>query len=139
MGLEKRSVKSKEKFADGLMSLANTIHGAALVAILVFPLTAFISAVLTGGAMFSWLDIVHHFSGINLIIFGVVYLTPIVVGMYAKDKAMDMYDQIEAGLRKSEVEAHQPFRLKKSNASPNILINRTIKKLRFLESGYFKC
>jgi hypothetical protein len=46
--LDTRSDKAKEKLADSLMSVGTAIHSATLVAILVFPVTAFISLVARG-------------------------------------------------------------------------------------------
>lgn len=74
MKLAHRSPKSKEKFADGLMSVANAIHAAALIGVLVFPLTAFITAVFSGGSIYSptliltklaWNDIAFFWSGLS--------------------------------------------------------------------------
>jgi hypothetical protein len=46
--IEERTNKAKEKFADGLMSVSNTIHSATLLGLLVVPLTAFIQTIVSG-------------------------------------------------------------------------------------------
>lgn len=94
MKLKDRSVKSKAKFADSLMSLANIIHGAVSVSIFVFPLTAFISSVFAGAEPFSFSSILDQMSWPKIGLFGTVYFLPIYAGFYAKQKAMDIYDEI---------------------------------------------
>lgn len=94
MKLKDRSLKSREKFADSLMSLANVIHGAVLISVFAFPLTAFISAVFTGVEPYSFLVIFDRMSGSNFLVFLFVYSLPIIVGAYGKHKAMDLYDEI---------------------------------------------
>jgi hypothetical protein len=46
--LDTRSPKAKEKLADSLMSVGTAIHSASPVAVLIFPVTAFINAVVSG-------------------------------------------------------------------------------------------
>lgn len=92
MKLAHRSPKSKEKFADGLMSVANAIHAAALIGVLVFPLTAFTTAVFSGGSIYSPTLILTKLAWNDIAFFGVVYLLPIAAGQYAKEQAMDLYD-----------------------------------------------
>ena len=94
MKLAHRSPKSKEKFADGLMSVANAIHAAALIGVLVFPLTAFITAVFSGGNIYSPSSILTKLSWNDIALFGAVYLLPIAVGQYAKEQAMQLYDEV---------------------------------------------
>ena len=43
--LDKRTAKAKEKYADGLMSLNTAICSATFIAVLLFPLTAFIQSI----------------------------------------------------------------------------------------------
>ena len=85
---------SKEKFADSLMAVANTVHGAVLVSVFVFPLTAFLTAIFANAAPFSFLTIIHGMTWPNISIFALVYLAPILVGVYAKKIAMDLYDEV---------------------------------------------
>src|SRR5262245_12036118 len=44
-GLDKRTAKAKEKFADGLMNFSTAICSATFIAVLVFPLTVFMQAI----------------------------------------------------------------------------------------------
>lgn len=95
MKLSDRSCKSKEKFADSLMAVANTIHGAVLVSIFVFPLTAFLTAIFGNQESYSFIGIVQRMTWADVGLFAVVYLLPIVIGVKAKEKAMDLYDQVD--------------------------------------------
>ena len=96
MKVEQRSLKSKEKFADSLMAVANVIHGAALAGVLVFPLTAFVSSVLTGTTALSFGQALDRMTWPNIAIFALVYLTPILMGYFAKEKAMNLFDEVAA-------------------------------------------
>jgi hypothetical protein len=102
--LEHRSLKSKEKFADSLMSLANIIHGAVLIGVFVFPLTAFVSALFAGTEPFSFFAILDRMSWSSIGVFGVVYFLPGLVGLYAKTKAMDLYDEVAQSTLSSAIE-----------------------------------
>jgi hypothetical protein len=92
--LKKRSSKSKEKFADSLMAIANAIHSAAFVGVLVLPLTAFVSAMFSGNEPFSFLSIINKMTWPRIGIFALVYLSPIILASLAKEKAMDIYDEV---------------------------------------------
>ena len=92
MKLKNRALKSKEKFADGLMTIGNAIHSTVMISVLVFPLTAFISAIFADNEIFSVMTILQRWGWQNVGLFGIVYLVPIVFGMYAKEKAMSLYD-----------------------------------------------
>ena len=94
MKLSERSLKSKEKFADGLMSVGNTIHSAAFIAVYIFPLTAFMSTTFIDNEPLSFSTLINHMSWQNVAIFGIVYLLPVAIGFYAKEKAMDLYDEV---------------------------------------------
>lgn len=94
MKLSDRSPKSKEKFADSLMAVANMIHGAVLVSIFVFPLTAFLTAIFGNQEPFSFIAIIRRMTWANVGLFALVYLVPIVAGVKAKEKAMDLYDEV---------------------------------------------
>lgn len=109
MKLEQRSLKAKEKFADSLMSLANTIHSAVLIGVLVLPLTTFIAGVFSGAEPVSFWAILARMSWPQIGIFGIVYLAPIIAGGYAKEKAMDIYDEV-------------------AKSSPNPTLNRTLRE-----------
>lgn len=98
MKLKDRSLKSKEKFADGLMAVGNAIHSAVLISVLVFPLTAFISAIFVGNEVFSITVILKHWGWQNVGLFGIVYLVPIGIGRYSKEQAMNLYDEITSSL-----------------------------------------
>jgi len=76
------------------MALANVVHGAALIGVFAFPLTAFVSAVFTGQEPFSFSAILDRMTGSNLVLFIVVYALPIFAGVYGKQKAMDLYDEV---------------------------------------------
>jgi hypothetical protein len=95
MKLKDRSPRSKEKFADSIMSVANAIHSAAFIGVLVFPLTAFVTAMFTGVEPVSFLTLIQRMSGSNVLLFCAVYLTPIAVGVWVKGLAMDLYDEVE--------------------------------------------
>lgn len=94
MKLKDRSPKSKEKFADGLMATGNAIHSAVMISVLVFPLTSFVAAVFSGSEIYSALDILQRWGWRNVGWFGIVYLVPIAFGMYVKEQAMNLYDEI---------------------------------------------
>lgn len=94
MKLDNRSLKSKEKFADSLMSIANTIHGGVLVSVLVFPLTAFLTAIFGSQEPFSFIAMINRVTWTNVAVFAFIYFVPIVAGVKAKEKAMDLYDEV---------------------------------------------
>jgi len=92
MKLSERSLKAKEKFADSNMSVASSIASAVFIGVLVFPLTAFISAIALGNEPFALMKMI---SLKQLFIFGGLYFSPLFAAWYAKEIAMDLYDQIE--------------------------------------------
>lgn len=94
MKLSEHSVKAKEKFADGLMSVSNSIHAATFVGILVLPLTSFITMAISGSVNFSISAILTRMSWYQIWIFGFLYLVPIAVGMYGREVALRLYDEI---------------------------------------------
>lgn len=94
MKLSQRSAKSKEKFADALMSVSNSIHGATFVGVLVIPLSSFVSAAFSGSQPFTFTAILQRMSWPQIGAFCLLYLTPIIAGIYAREKAMDLYDEI---------------------------------------------
>ena len=95
MKIENRSNKSKEKLADSLMAVANTVHSGVLVSVFVFPLTAFLTAIFKNAEPFSFIAIFSRLTWPNVGVFAVVYLLPIFAGLFAKEKAMDLYDEVE--------------------------------------------
>lgn len=95
--LEERSNKAKEKFADSLMTLANIIYGAIFVAMLSFPVTAFVSAMYQAADPFSFLAPVNQFSWQRIVIFCAAFIVPLVVAFWARRKAMDLYDELDDG------------------------------------------
>ncbi|OAI10552.1 hypothetical protein [Methylomonas methanica] len=92
MKLSERSLKAKEKFADSNMSVASSIASAVFIGVLVFPLTAFISAMALGNEPFALMKMITLK---QLFIFGGLYFSPLFAAWYAKEIAMDLYDQIE--------------------------------------------
>lgn len=94
------------------MTIANAIHGTAFVGILVFPLTAFVSAMFSGNEPFSFLSILHRMTWPHIGVFAFVYLLPVIAGVYAKERAMDLYDEV-------------------ARSGPNSSVNRMREKLRF--------
>jgi hypothetical protein len=109
MKLSERSLKAKEKFADSNMSVASSIASAVFIGVLVFPLTAFISAIALGSEPFPLMKM-PTFK--QLLLFGGLYFSPLLAAWYAKETAMNLYDQIE-------------------KATSSNLIKRTRKKLYF--------
>lgn len=95
--IDKRSKKSKEKFADSLMTIANTVHGAALVSVLVFPLTVIVSSMFSSTKdSISISTIFYQLTWTDFWCFSAAYLIPIAIGVFFKKQAMDWYDKIEA-------------------------------------------
>ena len=95
--IDKRSAKSQEKFADSLMAIANTVHGTALVSVLVFPLTVVVSSMFSSkessfpiGAMF------YQLTWADVLCFTAAYLIPVLIGVCFKTRAMNLYDKIAA-------------------------------------------
>lgn len=97
--LEERSNMAKEKLADSLMTLGNIIYGAVFVAMLVFPVTAFVSAMYQASDPFSFLAPVNQFSWQRIMIFVMAFIIPLAVAMWARRKAMDLYDEIDDNTR----------------------------------------
>lgn len=92
MKLSERSLKAKEKFADSNMAVASSIASAVFIGVLVFPLTAFISAVALGNEPFASMKMITMK---QFFIFGGLYLSPLFFSWCAKETAMNLYDQIE--------------------------------------------
>jgi hypothetical protein len=74
-----------------------------LICVYVFPLTAFISGLFNGAEPFSFASLIKCFSSKQLGIFTILYMTPILVGMLAKEKAMNLYDEIVKNSNPSSV------------------------------------
>lgn len=94
MKFSNRSAKAKEKFADSLMALGNTIYGAAFVSVLVFPLTAMMTAIFSGSPPVNVLDLIGRLSWGTLGTFAALYLVPVCAGYYSKEVALNLYDEI---------------------------------------------
>ena len=97
--LNKRTAKAKEKYADALMSLSTAICSATFIAVLLFPLTAFIQAMTSGTKPVApWVlqDLEHaprwwvfyHF--VLFVLFGL----PLRAAMWFRGRALALYDEI---------------------------------------------
>jgi hypothetical protein len=99
--IEDRTDKAKEKLADSLMSVGNTIHSATLLGILVVPLTAFIQAIVSGkdpvspllaylgtGGTAKWHGFLLGF------LLGLLIMVPSMAASYMKRRALNLYDEI---------------------------------------------
>jgi len=95
MKLSNRSNKAKEKFADSLFSISNTILSGVFLSVLIFPLSSFISSAFAGEGTFSFSKFYDYMSLSNVFIFIIVYFCPIGVGIYAREKAMDIHDELQ--------------------------------------------
>lgn len=91
-----RSRKAREKFADSLMTLANIIYGALFVGMLLFPLTAFVSAMYNAADPFSFLAPVTQFSWQRILVFAVAFIIPLAAAAAARRKALNLYDALDA-------------------------------------------
>ncbi len=78
------------------MTTGNTLHSAAFVSVLVFPLTAFVSAIFNGTEIVPLLTLLKNMDWPMIWQFGLVYLVPIIAGLYAKEVALNTYDKLDA-------------------------------------------
>ncbi|MES9851436.1 MAG: hypothetical protein ABW170_06335 [Candidatus Thiodiazotropha sp. L084R] len=97
--LSERSIKSKEKFADSNMAVANSIASAVFIGILVLPLTAFISAIILGNTPFQSIKTPDYW---YVLLFSILYISPLFLSWYAKDFAMDLYDEVDSFTTQTE-------------------------------------
>lgn len=107
MKLAERSPKAREKFADSNMAVANAIASAVFIGVLVFPLSAFISALALGNEPFSTMKIPNWW---QVALFAVLYLSPLGVAWHAKEIALDIYDQIDQSAARSDKKTRSPAR-----------------------------
>lgn len=116
MKLRDRSLKSKEKFADSLFAVANSIHSAVFISVFVVPLTAFLGIFFEDQEAFSLLTIVNKMTWGDVGIFAGAYLIPILVGVKAKETAMDLLDEIS---KSSPQKASSRLLLSRRFTAPN--------------------
>ena len=64
----------------------------------------------TGAEPFSFLTILNRMNWPNVAVFAVVYLLPSAVGFYAKEKAMDLYDEVEKSTSSKRIYKRCKFR-----------------------------
>lgn len=97
--LDKRTAKAKEKYADGLMSLNTAICSATFIAVLLFPLTAFIQSISNMTNPVVQMPWVLRISGMwEALLFDVVLFTlfflPLRVATWFRRRALALYDEI---------------------------------------------
>ncbi|ACX95806.1 hypothetical protein Hneap_0968 [Halothiobacillus neapolitanus c2] len=100
MGISERSLKAKEKFADGNMAVANSITSAVFISVLVFPLSVFVSAIALGKEPF---DVAKVPPWGEIWLFAGLYFSPLLVAWYAKKTAMDLYDEIDKATHNNSI------------------------------------
>jgi hypothetical protein len=97
--LNKRTAKAKEKYADGLMSVSTALCSATFIAVLLFPLTAFIQAITSGTKPVApWvLQYLEHAPGwwlfYEFLLFALFWL-PLGVATWFRRRALALYDEI---------------------------------------------
>jgi hypothetical protein len=97
--LNKRTAKAKEKYADGLMSFSTAICSATFIAVLLFPLTAYIQAITSGTKPVApWvLQYLEHAPGwwlfYEFVLFALFWL-PLGVATWFRKRALALYDEI---------------------------------------------
>jgi hypothetical protein len=97
-----RTDKAKEKFADSLMSVSNTIHSATLLGILVVPLTAFLQTIVSGKdpvpLLLDYLRTAGAGTGETArwhgFLLGFLICVPAVAASYMKRQALNLYDEL---------------------------------------------
>ena len=96
MDIKKMSVKAQEKFADQLMAVSTGLITATFVSILIVPLGAFINSYVAPDALpASWASIFSSLPRFNVILFGILYLTPLSTAAYARSIALKTYDRLK--------------------------------------------
>jgi hypothetical protein len=101
--LHKRTAKAKEKYADGLMSFSTAICSATFIAILLFPLTAYIQAITSGTKpVVPWVLqhlLMEHGPGwwwfYEFVLFALFWL-PLGVATWFRRRALALYDEISS-------------------------------------------
>jgi hypothetical protein len=97
--LNKRTAKAKEKYADGLMSFSTAICSATFIAVLLFPLTAYIQAITSGTKPVApWvLQYLEHaprwWMFYEFVLFALFWL-PLGVATWFRRRALALYDEI---------------------------------------------
>ncbi len=99
-----RTDKAKEKFADSLMSVSNTIHSATLLGILVIPLTVFLQTIASGKdpvpLLLDYLRTTGAGTGETArwhgYLLGFLIFVPAGAASYMKRQALDLYDELSA-------------------------------------------
>jgi hypothetical protein len=102
--IDDRTDKAKEKFADSLMSVSNTIHSATLLGILVVPLTVFLQTIVSGKdpvpLLLDYLRTAGAGTGETArwhgYLLGFLICVPAVAASYMKRQALDLYDELSA-------------------------------------------
>ena len=111
-----RTDKAKEKFADSLMSVSNTIHSATLLGILVVPLTVFLQTIVSGKdpvpLFLDYLRTVGAGTGETArwhgLLLGFLICVPAVAASHMKRQALDLYDELSARAALSPALRWQP-------------------------------
>jgi hypothetical protein len=91
-----RSDKAKEKVADSLLSVSNAVMGAASVAFFVVPLTAVVQAIVRRTDLWAVLSplLKPDQPWWQPVLLVALYLLPIIVAVYFRTGALDIYDEI---------------------------------------------
>jgi hypothetical protein len=97
--LNKRTAKAKEKYANGFMSVSTALCSATFIAVLLFPLTAFIQATTSGTKPVApWvLQYLEHaprwWVFYDFVLF-VLFWLPLGVATWFRKRALALYDEI---------------------------------------------
>lgn len=93
--LEQRSKRSLEEFAKSLIVVANTIHGAIFVSVLVLPLTVSVHAIVsTGEAPITSIEQLFGMLDWLQIPLAVFLFLSVWFGIMLKNRAMDILDEM---------------------------------------------
>jgi hypothetical protein len=127
-----RTDKAKEKFADSLMSVSNTIHSAILLGILVIPLTAFMQAIMSGKDLLPPLLDYLHTAGTggpmnwHGFLLGILIFVPSSAASYMRKQALNLYDELADRAALSPALRWPPKPLRESTAKTTIRADRQI-------------
>lgn len=95
MSAKKYSAKAREKFADSLFSLSNTLFTGLLVSVLLMPLAALLRAlIIPGDDTVSVLKAATELSPGEVGVFILVYVTVVVLGSFSRSEAMRIYSEL---------------------------------------------
>jgi hypothetical protein len=90
-----RSKKSQEKFADQCMTVSTTIINAVFVAAFVFPFVEFVKSSFDPEISFiSFKYVISVVLRINLPLFMIVYLLPLLFAYFVRKQGLDIYDDL---------------------------------------------